>query len=110
MTEVPGTTRDVIDDWTTIKGVPVRVVDTAGMRNTRDPIERLGVEAANEQAGEADLVVVVIDGSCQICDEDRDILLQMTDKPGVVAVNKCDLKTELDEAGLIPYGGGVREY
>jgi tRNA modification GTPase len=108
VTEVPGTTRDVIDDWTTIKGVPVRVVDTAGMRKTRDPIERLGVEAANEQAGEADLVVVVIDGSCQICDEDRDILLQMTDKPGVVAVNKCDLKTELDEAGLIPYGGGKR--
>ena len=84
VTDVPGTTRDVIDDWTTIKGVPVRLVDTAGMRIARDPIEKLGVEAASQQTEEADLVVAVIDGSCHISDEDKDMLLQIIDKQGVV--------------------------
>lgn len=108
VTDVPGTTRDAIDDWTTIEGVPIRLVDTAGMRRTQDPIERLGVEAANQQAEEADLVVAVIDGSRPICDEDRDMLLQMMGKPGVVAVNKSDLKTEVDEDSLTSHVGGKK--
>lgn len=108
VTDVPGTTRDVIDDWTTIRGVPIRLVDTAGMRRTRDPVEKLGVEAANQQAEEADLVVAVIDGSCPICGEDRDMLLQMMGKPGVVAVNKSDLKTEVHEDSLTPHAGGKK--
>lgn len=108
VTDVPGTTRDVIDDWTTIRGVPVRLVDTAGIRRTQDPVERLGVEAANQQAEEADLVVAIIDGSCPICDEDRDMLLQMMDKPGVVAINKSDLKTEVHEDSLIPHAAGKK--
>jgi len=108
VTDVPGTTRDVIDDWTTIRGMPVRLVDTAGIRRTQDPVERLGVEAANQQAEEADLVVAIIDGSCPICDEDRDMLLQMMDKPGVVAINKSDLKTEVHEDSLIPHAAGKK--
>jgi len=108
VTDVPGTTRDVIDDWTTIRGVPVRLVDTAGMRRTRDLIEKLGVEAANRQAEEADLVVAVIDGSRPICDEDRDMLLQVMGKPGVVAVNKCDLESKIEEGSLISHRGGKR--
>ncbi len=108
VTDIPGTTRDVIDDWTTIKGVPIRLVDTAGMRRTRDLIEKLGVEAANQQAEAADLVVAVVDGSRPICDEDRDMLLQVIEKSGVVAINKCDLETKVEEGSVIPHAGGKR--
>lgn len=103
VTDIPGTTRDSIDDWTTIRGVPVRLVDTAGIRRTLDPIEMLGVEAANQQAEEADLVIAVIDGSCPIGDEDKDMLLQMRDKPGVVVINKCDLESGFEDGSIIPH-------
>ncbi len=108
VTDVPGTTRDVIDDWTTIMGVPMRLVDTAGMRKAGDPIERLGVEAASQQAEEADLVVAVIDGSCPICDEDKDMLKKIIDKQGAVAINKCDLRVAVEEDCLKSFTGDKR--
>ena len=108
VTDVPGTTRDVIDDWTTIKGVPIRLVDTAGMRKARDPIERLGVEAASQQAEEGDLIVAVVDGSCPMSREDKDMLLQVINKKGVVAVNKCDLESQVEEESLKAHAGNKK--
>lgn len=105
VTNIPGTTRDVIDDWISIKGVPLRLVDTAGMRETGNLIEQLGVEAANRQAEEADLVIAVIDGSRPVCDEELDMLTQVADKSGVVAINKCDLECFVNEESLMPYAG-----
>ncbi|NLS45263.1 MAG: tRNA uridine-5-carboxymethylaminomethyl(34) synthesis GTPase MnmE [Firmicutes bacterium] len=105
VTHIPGTTRDIIDDWTTIKGVPVRLVDTAGMRKTEDLVEKLGVEAANRQAEAADLVIVVIDGSCPVDDEDKDTLFRTVDKPGIIAINKCDLGVKVNENNIPPYAG-----
>ena len=105
VTDIPGTTRDVIDDWISIKGVPLRLVDTAGMRETGNLIEQLGVEAANRQAEEADLVIAVIDGSRPVCDEELDMLTQVADKSGVVAINKCDLECFVNEESLMPYAG-----
>ena len=93
VTDTPGTTRDTISEPIALDGVPVTLVDTAGIRKTIDEIESLGVERTQRTAADSDLLVVVIDGSQPLNDEDELVLESATGKPHIIALNKRDLQT-----------------
>lgn len=107
VTDVPGTTRDAVEDWTNMHGVPVRLVDTAGLRETDDPVERLGVERTRERLDEADLAIVVIDGSEPLSDGDVAVLRRAGGKGGAVALNKSDLPPKVSEGDVVPHAAGM---
>jgi len=92
VTERPGTTRDVLEGLIDVRGIPVRLFDTAGLRQTKDSIEVEGVGRARGKLSQADLVLLVIDGSKPPHDEDKQLLKQTESFPRVVLLNKCDLK------------------
>ena len=92
VTEIPGTTRDLIEDLIYIKGIPVWVTDTAGIRETRDVIESMGVEKTRTALAEADIVVFVVDASTGIQVEDLEIMQQIEDKRKLVVINKTDIQ------------------
>jgi len=91
VTEVPGTTRDVIEESITLKGIPVRLIDTAGIRETAEKVERIGIERSLEKLKEADVILFVIDGSVGFTEEDRKIgeLLKNRDN-AILVINKKD--------------------
>lgn len=91
VTPVPGTTRDVIEEAISIQGIPVRLVDMAGIRRAANPIEREGVRLARGKVAEAEMVILVIDGSRRIDRYDWEIIDEIREKKKVVAVNKGDL-------------------
>jgi tRNA modification GTPase len=93
VTHIPGTTRDTLTESIGIDGVPVVLVDTAGIRTSRDEIESMGVERARREAADADLLVLVIDGSEHLHDEDRLLLDEISQVCHIVALNKSDLPT-----------------
>ena len=90
VTHIAGTTRDAVDDTIIRHGVPVRLTDTAGIRQGEDEVERIGIDRAHSAAQDADLVLFVIDGSAGITDADRDVFVALGGNV-VVVVNKCDL-------------------
>ncbi|MFZ5776303.1 MAG: tRNA uridine-5-carboxymethylaminomethyl(34) synthesis GTPase MnmE [Thermodesulfobacteriota bacterium] len=90
VTDIPGTTRDVIEEYLDIRGVPVRIVDTAGIREGAGLVEGLGIERARRKLEEADLVLLVVDGEEGLLDEDRDLTALVGPKRMVVVVNKLD--------------------
>jgi len=91
VTEIAGTTRDSITESISLRGVPVSLTDTAGIRRAGDKIEEIGVERTHRAMADADLLVVVIDGSTELLPEDLAVLSQATKGRHLVAVNKCDL-------------------
>lgn len=101
VTEIPGTTRDVIEETVNFKGVPVRLADTAGLRSTADPVEVLGVEKAKELLTAADLILVLIDASAGMTREDREIIAQTEKEKTVYVVNKIDLAGGGEIAGQL---------
>ena len=98
VTDIPGTTRDIIDENIIIGGVPVRLSDTAGLRETGNVIEAEGVRLALEAVNDADICVYVADGSCALADDDREYIRGLEGRRAVIAVNKSDLP---DMAGSI---------
>lgn len=94
VTDIPGTTRDIIEEYLNVRGIPVRVLDTAGMRHTSDPVERIGVEKADKALQEADLAIVVLDAATGIRVEDEEIFKKLADKKKVFIINKTDLADE----------------
>ncbi|MDX6559442.1 MAG: tRNA modification GTPase, partial [Blastocatellia bacterium] len=93
VTGIAGTTRDTLTEAIGIDGVPVILIDTAGIRSSNDEIESIGVERARQEAADADLLIVVIDGSEPLHDEDRSVIDEVSDVRHVVALNKSDLPT-----------------
>jgi tRNA modification GTPase len=91
VTDIPGTTRDTLSESIDIGGVPVLLTDTAGLRETSDNIEALGIERTQRAMSDADLVLLVIDGSSDIGPEDRDLLERTSDERRLVVMNKSDL-------------------
>jgi tRNA modification GTPase len=91
VTEIAGTTRDTISESINLGGMPVSLTDTAGVRVATDLIEEIGVERTHRAMADADLLVVVIDGSIELSEEDSAILTQAMRARHVVAINKCDL-------------------
>ena len=97
VTEVPGTTRDVIEEYINLKGIPLRLMDTAGIRETDDLVESIGVEKTRVYMENADLVLLVLDAARPLSKEDRAILDIIKDKRSIVLINKTDLEIRLDE-------------
>lgn len=93
VTEIPGTTRDVLTESIALNGVPVLLIDTAGIRASSDAIESIGVDRTRREAADADLLIVVIDGSEPLGDEDRAVLEEAKNNLHIVAVNKSDLSS-----------------
>ncbi len=91
VTDVPGTTRDVVDEQVEIEGVPVRLRDTAGIRESADLVESLGIVRAREAVGEADLVLVVLDLSRPLVEDDEEIIRHVSGRSHLVILNKSDL-------------------
>ena len=93
VTSIPGTTRDTLTESIGMNGVPVVLTDTAGIRSSYNEIESMGVERARQEAAEADLLIVVVDGSEDLRDEDKLVLAEAANARYIVALNKCDLPT-----------------
>jgi tRNA modification GTPase len=90
---IAGTTRDVIEDRFTIDGVPIRILDTAGLRHSEDPVERIGIERARRMLDGAAVALVVVDGSRDLDEDARAVLRQTRERPRVALFNKRDLGT-----------------
>lgn len=93
VTGIPGTTRDTLSESIGVDGVPVVLIDTAGIRSSSDEIELIGVARARREAADADLLIVVVDGSESLRDEDRFVLAEVSHVRHIVALNKSDLPT-----------------
>ena len=100
VTPIPGTTRDVIEESLNINGIPVRLMDTAGLRKATDSIEQEGVRRAKERVADADFVILVIDGSRDINADDREIFEEVKGKKKVVVLNKADLPLKMSSEDL----------
>ncbi len=100
VTDIAGTTRDVIEETVNIKGIALRLIDTAGIRETDNAIERIGVEKSKASFNRADIVLLVLDGSQPLTPQDQNIIAVIADKTTIVAVNKIDLTTGLDVAQI----------
>lgn len=122
VTDIPGTTRDTIEESIKIGGVPLVLMDTAGLRETDNKVEKIGIERAKKSMEQADLVLAVIDGSHSLEKEDRELLSSLKGRKSMVILNKYDLPQEVDEeeikalAGDAPvvslsarYGSGMEE-
>lgn len=92
VTEIPGTTRDIIEEYVNLNGIPLRIVDTAGIRETEDIVEKIGVDRAKELVHKGDLAIVVFDASEEISDEDKNIIELVKNKKSIILLNKTDLK------------------
>lgn len=92
VTEYEGTTRDTIEEFVTINGIPLKIIDTAGIRNATDEVEKIGINKSREMANEADLVIAIIDSSKELSKEDEEILNFIKNKKSIIILNKIDLK------------------
>ena len=95
VTDIAGTTRDVLEEHINLRGITLKVLDTAGIRQTEDVVEKMGVEKAKAYAEKADLLVCVIDASSHLDENDLDILRMLDGKPSVILLNKSDLDTKI---------------
>jgi tRNA modification GTPase len=100
VTPIPGTTRDVLEEYVNVRGIPVRLLDTAGLRETVDVVEREGVRRSHDALARAELVLAVLDGSEPLGDEDRRLLDLARGKEAILVVNKSDLPPRLEPLQL----------
>ena len=99
VTEVPGTTRDVLEEYVNVAGVPLRILDTAGIRHSHDVVEQEGIRRSLAAMESADIVLVVLDGSQPLMPEDRRVLDEVNVKNAIVVINKSDLPRKLEANG-----------
>ncbi|MBS4196565.1 tRNA uridine-5-carboxymethylaminomethyl(34) synthesis GTPase MnmE [Lederbergia citri] len=96
VTDIPGTTRDVIEEYVNVRGVPLRLVDTAGIRETEDIVERIGVERSREVLKKADLILLVLNSADEFTEEDKQLFAATEGMDVIVIVNKTDLPRKID--------------
>jgi tRNA modification GTPase len=96
VTEIPGTTRDVLEEYLNVSGIPIRILDTAGIRHTHDTVELEGVRRSLAAVASADIVLVLLDGSEKLQDEDRRVLKEVEGKNSIAVINKYDLPRKLE--------------
>lgn len=114
VTDLPGTTRDVVDSQLVVGGIPIQVLDTAGIRETEDVVEKIGVERSRQAAQSADLVLMVIDASVGWSEKDLEIYETVRDRPVILVINKIDLAPSPSEQEAFtpshsPMGRGEQE-
>lgn len=100
VTDVPGTTRDIIEEFINIDGIPLRIMDTAGIRSTDDLVEKIGVDKAKDTVENADLIIAVFDASMSLTEEDYHIIDIIQDKKAIILLNKTDLPNKYEEDDL----------
>jgi tRNA modification GTPase len=124
VTDIPGTTRDVIEDYILIGGIPVRIWDTAGIRETSDVLETMGLEKTRAAILEADVVIFMVDAQAGITSEDRQVWEEIRDKNKIILLNKIDcdqkkvrleeIKTLFPNVPVVPIsakeGTGIEEF
>lgn len=96
VTDIAGTTRDVIEEYVNVRGVPLRLIDTAGIRETEDIVEQIGVERSKEMMQKADLVLLVLNYNEQLTSEDEELFAAVQGKDFIVIINKMDLPRNID--------------
>lgn len=96
VTDIPGTTRDVLEEYLNIAGLPFKILDTAGIRHSRDVVEQEGVKRSLAAIDKADVVIIVLDGSQPLSKEDKRVLEEAKGKTAIVVMNKCDLKRKAE--------------
>ena len=96
VTDIEGTTRDTLEENINFNGLSLKIIDTAGIRDTEDLVERIGVYKAKEIAKEGDLIIYVVDGSRELDDNDREIIKLINDKQAIILVNKSDMDTVIN--------------
>lgn len=108
VTEIPGTTRDTIEELINVRGIPVNLIDTAGIRSTDDVIEQIGIDKSKKSLESADLVIFMIDLTSEISTEDYDILNQVDKSKLLILFNKADKTARISEADIASFVRGVR--
>ncbi len=108
VTEIPGTTRDIIEEFINIKGIPVKITDTAGIRETEDIVEKIGIDKSKRSLEESDLNIMLLDSSIEISNEDKIIFDSLDKNNTVVFFNKSDKDNVLSEADMINFVGDVK--
>ncbi|OPY58841.1 MAG: tRNA modification GTPase MnmE [Pelotomaculum sp. PtaU1.Bin035] len=108
VTDIPGTTRDVIEEIVNIRGIPLRIIDTAGLHKTDDLVEKIGVERTKEMIEQADLVLLVLDAAIGLSDQDFEIIDSIGEKKSLVLVNKVDVKKSIINQGDLDRLAGGR--
>lgn len=96
VTDVPGTTRDIIEEYVNVRGIPLKLIDTAGIRETKDIVEKIGVERSHQILQKADLVLFMLNFNETLSDDDRKIFKLLEDLNYIVIVNKTDLEAKID--------------
>lgn len=97
VTEYEGTTRDTIEEFVNINGIPLKLIDTAGIRETKDEVEKIGIAKSRETANTADLIIAIFDASKKIDEEDLEVIDFIKNKKAIIILNKMDLKAKIDE-------------
>ena len=97
VTDIAGTTRDTIEEFVTVNGIPLKLVDTAGIREASDAVEKIGVEKSIKQAEEADLIIAIFDSSKELTEEDLEILRLIENRQSIILLNKSDLNSVITE-------------
>ena len=96
VTEYEGTTRDTIEEFVNINGIPLKLIDTAGIRNTENKVEQIGIEKSIKYAKEAELIILIIDASKELSQDDKEILNIVNPNKTIIILNKIDLEQKLD--------------
>jgi tRNA modification GTPase len=96
VTDIPGTTRDILEEMINLRGIPLNIIDTAGIRETDDVVEKIGVERSRSALNQADLVLFMVDASRPLEDVDRELLEAVKPHPTILILNKLDLPRQVD--------------
>ena len=104
VTDIPGTTRDSIEEYMTVEGISLRLIDTAGIRDTQDTVEALGVERARDYINKTDIVLCVIDGSTPLTPEEIEILTSVSSLNTIVLLNKSDVAQVVTDENIKEHG------
>ncbi|GAA0771264.1 tRNA uridine-5-carboxymethylaminomethyl(34) synthesis GTPase MnmE [Clostridium subterminale] len=100
VTDIPGTTRDVIEEYINISGIPIKIIDTAGIRKTDDVVEKIGVERSRAKINDADLIILILDSSNDLSEEDKEIINHISNKKYMILLNKSDLNSKITQVNL----------
>lgn len=103
VTDVPGTTRDIVEGSLIVSGIPLNIIDTAGIRKTEDTVEKIGVEKSLKIIDTSDLLIYILNNNEEITEEEKEILEKTKNKKRIIVVNKIDLKTKLNKKLLDNY-------
>ncbi len=101
VTEYEGTTRDTIEEFINLNGIPLKLIDTAGIRNAKDEVEKIGIKKSKQMAETSDLIIAIFDGTKKLSEEDKEILKLIENKKAIIVINKTDLGNQIIEKEYI---------